>query len=135
MTCRSQISRLRLPRAQKRAITSELFRLTALSGTSAGTVCKSSSRQLNESYPGVDGLIEKCCEVNLCGGVGMRHQITVQHDLRNSRIPPGLLENKTLAARDKSTSKCTFTLCKMQTCARLAGTCSFTHRRRGKMLN
>jgi hypothetical protein len=34
--------------------------------------------------------------------------------LRNNRIPSHLLENKTLAARDKSTSKCTFTLCKMQ---------------------
>ncbi|MGI8772384.1 MAG: hypothetical protein ACR2JE_13205, partial [Acidobacteriaceae bacterium] len=27
---------------------------------------------LDEIYPGVDGLSEKCCEVNLCGGVGIK---------------------------------------------------------------
>src|ERR1700677_545375 len=39
-----------------------------------------------------------------------------------------LLENKTLAARDKSTSKCIFRLMQNTSLCQLAGTCSFAHR-------
>ena len=70
--------------------------------------------------PGVQKTVSRRTEqegdqvCNLFHGNESLHQITVQHYLRNSRIPSHLLENKTLPARDKSTSKCIFTLCKMR---------------------